>query len=491
MVSPDAYLLTESGEYVWSVPRVKAAWAQATAQTEKLIASGRFEKLVLLVGIPASGKSTWLKSHQEAGAIYFDATFTNAWKREPYIRMAKDAGMRVEAVYMNTPLLVCMDRNSCRTVDRKVPEDTLVNMAVSLAGDPPTSKEGFDAILKVNTPAARTAKNLKVMETPANYFPVKIEPGKPKFEGFIDFQGLKIDVENPKGSTRTKKGPDGEWSVFMHCHYGEIRGTEGVDGDKLDVYVGDNHDSPIVVVIHQHLPWDGSYDEDKVMLGYDSVEEAIGAYKKQYDRPGFYKDGEHTAMPIGQFWRWVQDGRKKGKKVTGVQRKRASATHLGALLALLRGVSWVHWTAHWVMEGEASYGDHELFDRLYQSTTGQIDALAEKLVATYGSDVVDPVSQAHQMVSALTSWSNESCAIKRSAWAERSLQVAIEDVLTQSGDLSVGMENFLEGLADEHETNLYLLGQRLKGRAASRKPSAKNIAVRFLLRQAASRLVRC
>ena len=70
-------------------------------------------------------------------------------------------------------------------------------------------------------------------------------------------------------------------------------------------------------MVHQHDPDSGEYDEDKVMLGFDSEEEAIGAYKKQYDRPGFYVDGEHVAMPIGQFWRWVNDERKQGKKVTG------------------------------------------------------------------------------------------------------------------------------------------------------------------------------
>lgn len=167
----------------------------------------------------------------------------------------------------------------------------------------------------------KTAKsNAKFIELPAHFHPVLVQPPKAKrdefpFEGYIDFQGIKIDVENVKGSTRSGKGPEGEWSIHMNCHYGEIRNTEGVDGDKLDVYVGDNHDSSLVVVIHQHNPWDGQYDEDKVMLGFDSVEEAIGAYKKQYDRPGFFKEGQFTAMPIGSFWRWVCDRGNKGKRV--------------------------------------------------------------------------------------------------------------------------------------------------------------------------------
>lgn len=178
----------------------------------------------------------------------------------------------------------------------------------------------------------RLAKsNAKFVEIPSHHHPVEVLPPQIErdpypFEGFIDFQGLKIDVENAQGSVRSGKGPEGEWSTEMFSHYGEIRGTEGVDDDPLDVYVGDNADSSLVVVIHQHNPWDGKYDEDKVMLGFDSVEEAIGAYKKQYDRPGFFRPGPEgsTVMPIGSFWRWVHDEKKQGTRVKLAKRASSS-----------------------------------------------------------------------------------------------------------------------------------------------------------------------
>jgi len=204
--------------------------------------------------------------------------------------------------------------------------------------------------------------NQIVVETPSSFHPVKLEPPKAKrkkypFEGFINFQGLEIDIENASGSTRKGVGPDGPWTNYMHSHYGEIRKTEGTDGDKLDVYVGPNHDSSIVVVIHQVNPWDGKYDEDKVMIGFDSVEEAIGAYKKQYDRPGFYREGEHTAMPMGAFWRWVTEEKNKGKKVKASHKKEAiigitnawplsadaedwTLTGMGGILSSLTNYEW-------------------------------------------------------------------------------------------------------------------------------------------------------
>jgi hypothetical protein len=170
---------------------------------------------------------------------------------------------------------------------------------------------------------ARPTTNLTgTVEVPRTTHPVLVQPPKKKrrehaFTGFIDFQGLKIDVENRLGETRSGVDGDGKpWSTEMVAgHYGEIRNTEGTDSDALDVYVGPNHDSSLVVVIHQFDPQTAEYDEDKCMLGYDSVEEAIGAYKKQYDRPGFYHDGEYEALPIGAFWRWVHDGRKRGFKI--------------------------------------------------------------------------------------------------------------------------------------------------------------------------------
>jgi hypothetical protein len=167
---------------------------------------------------------------------------------------------------------------------------------------------------------------IDLVETPHSHHPVGVlPPTEEPFVGYIDFQGLQIDVEVQAGDYREKTGKDGKpWKRLMHAHYGEVRGTLSTDGDLLDVYVGPNHDSSIVVVIYQHDPDTGEYDEDKVVLGCDSIEEAIGLYKKHYNKSGFYIDGEYKAMPIGQFWRWVHDERNHGTKIARISRKRMS-----------------------------------------------------------------------------------------------------------------------------------------------------------------------
>lgn len=129
------------------------------------------------------------------------------------------------------------------------------------------------------------------------------------FEGQLEYQGIQIDIENKKGSIRTGTDPDGnEWSIEMKSHYGEIRNTEAVDGDKLDVYVGPEEDVKWVYVVHQVHPGThekaGEFDEDKVMLGYSSANEAIRAYQDQYDRDDFF--GGMSMIPLSKFKAWIE-----------------------------------------------------------------------------------------------------------------------------------------------------------------------------------------
>lgn len=129
-----------------------------------------------------------------------------------------------------------------------------------------------------------------------------------------NFAGLKISVENKKGSTRSGKDKDGhEWHTFMHYDYGYIRGTEGTDGDHVDCYIGDNEDAKNVYIIHQNDPVTNKYDEDKCMLGFDSLESAKAAYLKQYDRPGFLRS--ITTMSIDEFKDYVLAKENHGERI--------------------------------------------------------------------------------------------------------------------------------------------------------------------------------
>ena len=120
-----------------------------------------------------------------------------------------------------------------------------------------------------------------------------------KLQGRTTFQGMNISIENKKGSIRRGTDSDGhKWAIKMHYDYGYIRGTEGADGDHVDCYLGGNEGAKKVYIIHQKIPGTDKYDEDKCMLGFDTLEEAKAAYLKQYDTPGFLGGIDTVAVEV-------------------------------------------------------------------------------------------------------------------------------------------------------------------------------------------------
>ncbi len=107
--------------------------------------------------------------------------------------------------------------------------------------------------------------------------------------GFVEYAGFPVTIENRAGTVRRGVDEDGAlWSILMLHDYGYIRLTEGADGDEVDVYLGPAPDSRVVYIIHQNNPDTGYYDEDKVMLGFQSAEAAKLAYYAVYNRLGFF-----------------------------------------------------------------------------------------------------------------------------------------------------------------------------------------------------------
>lgn len=130
----------------------------------------------------------------------------------------------------------------------------------------------------------------------------------------VNFRGLPISVENRKGSIRQGVAKSGKrWQTFIRTPYGYLRGTEGVDGDHVDVFVGPNLDAPNVYVVHTRNLETGGYDEDKCMLGFMTADDAKYDFLKNYDNPKFF--GSMTVVPFEQFRKNVLGGEYKGKKI--------------------------------------------------------------------------------------------------------------------------------------------------------------------------------
>jgi predicted kinase len=139
-------------------------------------------RIVVVIGLPGSGKSTYLEKinapalssdhirklladdetdqtihdrvfqtlryllrHRlEIGrpVTYIDATNLTVGDRRPYVEMARAQGCEVEALFFDVPLDVCRERNARR--HRVVPEEALGKMSAKLV--PPTVAEGFDRV---------------------------------------------------------------------------------------------------------------------------------------------------------------------------------------------------------------------------------------------------------------------------------------------------------------------------------------------------------
>ncbi|KKL76549.1 hypothetical protein LCGC14_2043770 [marine sediment metagenome] len=149
------------------------------------------------------------------------------------------------------------------------------------------------------------------LEKQLEKFKIKFSENR-KLHYRTDFHGLPISIENRKGSKRYWYDPlkDESGETKMNYAYGYIRSTEGADGDSIDCYLGDNKESTKVFVVHQNNPKTGKFDEDKVMLGFDTEKEAKKAYLTQYDDPKFF--GSITEMNIDDFQDKVTH-KQKGK----------------------------------------------------------------------------------------------------------------------------------------------------------------------------------
>lgn len=115
----------------------------------------------------------------------------------------------------------------------------------------------------------------------------------------VNFQGLPIKVEIEIGEV--KSGVDEGGNIWSHKYtvpYGEVPSSKTLaDGDGVDVYLGPDPLAHMVYVIHQSK-LNGSYDEDKVMLGFASSGDAVLAYKQHGPTWGF---GSMDTMTFDQF----------------------------------------------------------------------------------------------------------------------------------------------------------------------------------------------
>lgn len=175
----------------------------------------------------------------------------------------------------------------------------------------------------------RVAEALRIAEKQVNRAPTDAQKKTGNYAmGHLTAHGLNITIENPKGGERSGVDKGGKrWSVKMPAAYGYVKGSEGFDGDHVDVYLGPDHDSQKVFVVDQVNADNGKFDEHKAMLSYPSKEAALADYQKAFS-DGKAKDriGAVTEMSVDKFREWVKSG--DTKKPLGLRKPYAAGGYV-------------------------------------------------------------------------------------------------------------------------------------------------------------------
>jgi phage-related protein (TIGR01555 family) len=132
------------------------------------------------------------------------------------------------------------------------------------------------------------------------------------------YHGLDVVIETPKGQRRQGK----EWRWTIPADYGYIAETKGADGDEIDCYVGPNPESPMVYVVDQSKLYSDRFDEHKVMLGYQTEDEARSAYLAGHTNGREIFRGI-TPMTMDEFKAWLERGERKRPLFTPTKFNRA------------------------------------------------------------------------------------------------------------------------------------------------------------------------
>ena len=176
-------------------------------------------------------------------------------------------------------------------------------------GIAPTAAQSLPTV----TAGVPTAAEVDVAAAEADPNPTAGMAGAGNYKkGHVTVHGMDISIETAMGETRRGYDEDGneKWANVSPAHYGYVRRTEGADGEQIDVYVGRNPASQKVWVIDQRDLNSDAFDEHKVMLGFDTQEQAEETYAGGFsDGKGRKRIMATTEMDVSEFKALAAEGK--------------------------------------------------------------------------------------------------------------------------------------------------------------------------------------
>lgn len=186
-----------------------------------------------------------------------------------------------------------------------------------ISGEESSLQPSDDKGVELEQPSVQASVQAASAEVNTEPTPAQAKAGNYK-KGHVTIGEFDITIENPAGSVRKGVDANGKpWETTMANAYGYIKGTESVDGDHIDVFLAEDMDwwnARRVFVIDQTKE-DGTFDEHKVMLGFNDGYDAMQAYLANYDPTWQQK---HPGLRISEvniedFNKWIQSSHRKTK----------------------------------------------------------------------------------------------------------------------------------------------------------------------------------
>jgi DNA-binding ferritin-like protein len=131
-------------------------------------------------------------------------------------------------------------------------------------------------------------------------------------------------------------------------------------------------------------------------------------------------------------------------------------------VAALKGIYLIEQHSHWTTQGNDFYGDHLMFQRLYEAAQEDLDLAAEKFIGLFGVDCLDYSMQADLVHKVLLKYKGVEDPLNKCIAVEEEFvkfSKAAYDCFEKEGKMTLGLDDMVMSIASKREESLYLLRQ--------------------------------
>lgn len=143
---------------------------------------------------------------------------------------------------------------------------------------------------------------------------------------------------------------------------------------------------------------------------------------------------------------------------------------MATYLAFLRALSLISTNNHWQCQGPNFYGNHLLFERIYNDLIKLSDSAAERTVGLFGVELIDLEKQLPAIHKLTDKYSYTKFSGEENPYIMSSLEATkdflkfsknVYKAIKDSDDMTLGLDNLIMSISDKCEEHVYLLKQAI------------------------------